>query len=105
MVIKQDKFQALCKCNTYTTFGNHTGFKFVEWAYDHLVVGEWYSFTKGKYSLDIIINDKTKQGNGYNFHIPIDSDGYRYINEHINFYHFFSTMEEARDLKLKIILE
>ncbi len=104
MVIKQNNFQALCKCNTFTDFGNHTGFRWVERVYDHLVIGEWYSFTKDvKYNiLEILIDGKTNIGDGYNFWV---GDGKKHINEHVDFYHFFSTIEEARDLKLKTILE
>jgi len=107
MVIKQNNFQALCKCNTFTDFGNHTGFKWVERTYKHLLVGEWYNFVKhddyNKYNiLKVVIDGETNIGNGYDFWV---GDGENHINDHVNFYHFFSTLEESRELKLKVILE
>lgn len=97
MVIKKKKFQARCINNKYTTFGNHTGFRYVDCTYSHLVVGEWYDFERTKYGFNILINGKPRSCTGYTFSIP---DG-KYTPECYEFYKFFSTIEEQRDMKLK----
>ena len=103
MVVRQDKFQACCINNKYQDFGNHTGFQYVESTFNHLVIGEWYSFEKSKYGMyDLIINDKIEIGTGYGFAIR---EGNEHVGAHIDFYAFFSTIQEARDMKLNEIID
>lgn len=97
MVIKKRNFQARCINNKYTDFGNHTGFKYVERTFKHLVVGEWYDFKRNKYGLELIINGKHQSCTGHSFSIPDN----KYTPECYDFYKFFSTIEEQRDMKLK----
>lgn len=102
MVVRQDKFQACCINNKYKDFGNHTGFQWVDRVFDHLVVGEWYSFQKSEYGMhDLIINGKIEIDTGYGFVIR---EGNEHVGEHIDFYAFFSTIQEQRDMKLNQIV-
>lgn len=98
MVIKQDNFQALCINNKYDDFGSHTGFKWVNKTLNHLKIGEWYNFRNRNGSLDVEVDGKYSSCTGHTFSstntIPI-----------YNFYHFFSTIEEQRDMKLNSILK
>ena len=101
MVIKQDIFKAKCINNKYDDFGSHTGFKWVNVTLEHLVVGEWYTFKKRKDDIfDVCINGKYKEYNtGYTFYINREG-AYNLFD----FYKFFSTIEEQRDMKLDLIL-
>jgi hypothetical protein len=97
MVVKKRKFQARCINNKWRDFGNHTGFQWVDCIHRHLVVGEYYNFEKTSYgNFDLVINGKTHIGTGYHFSV---GDGY--LNEYSDFYKFFSTIEEQRDMKLR----
>lgn len=97
MVVRKRKFQALCINNKYQDFGNHTGFQYRDCVYKHLVVGEWYDFEKSSFgNFDIIINGKKSLGTGY--HFSVDKT---YVPEHCDFYKFFSTIQEQRDMKLR----
>lgn len=97
---KQDTFKARCINNKYDDFGSHTGFKSVERTLEHLVIGEWYTFKKRQDDVfDVCINGKYTTGTGYTFYI--DREGGWSL---FNFYDFFSTIEEQRDMKLDMIL-
>lgn len=93
MVIKQDTFKARCINNKYDDFGTLRTLK-------HLVIGEWYIFRKRHDDIfDVCINGKYSTSIGHTFYI--DREGGWSL---FNFYDFFSTIEEQRDMKLDVIL-
>lgn len=112
MIVKQDKFSALCINNKYEDFGNHTGFKYVTHVYKHLVIGEWYDFIKDENAYDsdsgfkLLDKDGTHNiGNGHWFHVV---DSHRDIDlskissdKRHSLYCFFSTIAANRNKKLE----
>ena len=102
----KDKFQAICINNKFEDFGSHTGFKWQEATFDHLVVGQYYNFENGfshhffgsgHHTVKLLDHEHSALllGNIFIFedHTP------RY-----SFYNFFS-IQEARDMKIEQILK
>lgn len=90
-------------------FGNHTGFKCIDKEYKNLVVGEWYEFIRDENVLnfklngwvDIVLpNGSIGVGNGYGFFTYEDET---LGHDHNDFYYFFYSVGEVRDMKLNEI--
>ncbi len=100
MIVKQDIFEALCINNVYEDFGNHTGFRYVDKVYTNLIIGKWYTFKRDEYGVYLFPNEI--RCSGYSFSI---SENGGYIQPHVDFYAFFSTIQAHRDRKIDEILK
>ena len=105
MIVRQDKFSALCINNKYEDFGNHTGFQYRSRTYSHLVVGQWYDFIKDEERGVRLVKDgkfDICDGNWFDVkveHMNIDLDKPNYHRN--SFYCFFSTVSANRNRKLE----
>ncbi len=99
MILRPDKFRAMCINNQYEDFGNHTGFNYRTVTMKHLIVGEWYDFIKdNRYScVTLLSNGKPGIGTGYSFW----EETYNTAN---CFSSFFSSVAMQRDIKLNQLL-
>ena len=106
MIVKQDRFSALCINNKYEDFGSHTGFQWRSRNYSKLVVGEWYDYIKdddrGVRLIDKDDYNSYKNGTWFDVkeeHMNIDLDKPNYHRN--SFYCFFSTVSANRNKKLE----